>query len=501
MVMNRNNVNPAPVLFAAIALLLLLSSCMQPLPFMVPLPVGVPALSPPGKTMTLNRVVRYEHRLVNESDRPATMEMFVALPQDNERQTIRFLRPDPTFVNELVDEYGNRILHYVDRYVPPGEVVAHGWIAEVDVSSIVYGFPAPGAKAEELTAEEIKIFLRDGESYDIESDTVSDLAGELAEGSPHPAETVRRVYRYLVENLTYARDDVWDPAPVVLKRGTGSCSEYNYAFLALCRAAGIPARYTGGLVLRSDRAAAYDKTVTEDAVFHRWSEVFLPGLGWFPVDCSRASGEMKRFGNPDNYFGRLPAGLLQCVRGDGLGGTPLGWDYLSNQVVPFETKDWSGKVAFWVAGLEPGDLEKRFGAIEGKFAGREGAPRAALGRGLFDELLASPLDREILFLFRNRIDEKSLPVLVDALLAVRHPEAVYWSLLAGQRGMALPSDRVHEELCGPYLKEQIAEYYTADDGTKDLFTFEYWWRKARPKTRWDEETGRFILTSRKINIY
>jgi len=450
---------------------------------------------PVEKTMTLHRVVRFEHRLVNSSREPADMEMFIAVPRNNERQRILSFHCDPAFIGEMTDEYGNRILHFLDRNVPPGGAVAHGWMAEVEISSAVYGFHGWTGSTGKLSQEETAVYLRDGENYQITAPIVKDLVERIAEGSPSEHETVRRLFRHLAENVRYARDDVWDPAPAVLERGTGSCSEYNYAFLALCRAAGIPARYTGGIVLAAGREAEYDPAVSEDAVFHRWSEVNLEGCGWFPVDCSRASSEVKRFGNPDNCYGRLPAGLLQCVRGDGLGDTPLGFDYLSNHKLPYtEEKDWSGKVAFWIKDVAPGALQERITSIREGFKIRQ-------DRVLFDKLLESSLDREILFLFRNLLEDEAIPDLIASLRAAGHPEAVYWAILAESRGIKAGANASWSALCGPYLKEQILRYLVAEDGGRDLYTFEYWWRKARPETRWDDKKGVFVLTDTDINIY
>ncbi len=455
--------------------------------------ISCSATAPAAKPLLeVGRVVRYEHRLVNASDKPATMELFIAVPKSNERQKILSFVPDPSCSEELIDEYGTPILHFVDRDVPPGEVIAHGWIAEVEVANLVHDRSA--ATVKELPPAMREPFLRDGQSYQITAPAVAGLAGELAADSASDEETVRAIFEYLARNLTYERDDVWDPAPVVLERKTGSCSEYNYAFLALCRAAGIPARYTGGVVLRSGRAAKYDSSVTEDAVFHRWSEVFLSGSGWFPVDCSRASGEMKRFGNPENYYGRLPAGLLQCVRGDGLGDTPLGWDYLSNQKVPFDAKDWSGKVAFWIDGVEKGTLKATVAAVRGRLEG-------AQDRALFDTLLKSTIEREILFFLRNLIRPDALPDLVAALAAAKHPEAVYFSILAAQRGAKLAPELRYGALCGSDTARRIEKHYVEEDGTRDLFTFEYWWRKARPLMRWESARGVFALPAGEINIY
>jgi len=42
-----------------------------------------------------------------------------------------------------------------------------------------------------------------------------------------------KLHDYVIKTLDYAID-----APPVLKRGNGSCSEYCFAYIALCRAAG-----------------------------------------------------------------------------------------------------------------------------------------------------------------------------------------------------------------------------------------------------------------------
>jgi transglutaminase-like putative cysteine protease len=493
--MHRKTLVPLLVLLPLIFVPLALPACRFGTPpgaMTLPAPYNPP---PQGEPLTLQRVVRFEHRQVNSSDQPADIELFIAVPRDNERQAVRFFEPDPTLIGESTDEYGNRILHYRDRQVPPGEVVAHGWIAEVAISSHVHDPLQLRRGKGMITPEQKELFLRDGAVYQIHSPAVSGLARELKIEHIDDEYTVRRFFDYMINNVRYERDDVWDPAPQVLERKSGSCSEYNYAFVALCRSAGIPARYTGGLVLSPRRVTAYDRRITEDAVFHRWSEVYLEHRGWMSVDCSRASGEIKRFGNPENYYGRLPAGLLQCMRGDGLGDAPLGWDYLSRPKLGYpEKKDWAGKVAFWIDGVKPGTVKTRCAAIAKRL---EQGPQ---DRALFDDLVKSPLDREVLFLYRNRLQRKAAVDLAAALHAVGHPEAIYWSILAAHRKLDVPENLRLSALCGDTLQEQIAKHLKPLEGG-DLFTFEYWWRKARPVTRFDREKGVFVLTRTEINIY
>ena len=92
----------------------------------------------------------------------------------------------------------------------------------------------------------------------------------------------------------------WDVPEVVLKRGSGSCSEYTFSFVALCRAAGLPARYQGSIVVRGDDASI-------DESFHRWAQIYLPRYGWVPVDANAGdkpspADQCRGFGGLSNRF-------------------------------------------------------------------------------------------------------------------------------------------------------------------------------------------------------
>ena len=130
----------------------------------------------------------------------------------------------------------------------------------------------------------------------------------------------------------------WNIAPTVIDRGSGSCSEYTFVFIAMCRAAGIPARYTGALVIRGDDAST-------DEVFHRWAEVYLPGYGWVPYDVQ--AGDKPTPEKQGEAFGDLPNRFLITTLGGG-GSRYIGWDYNS-------TARWSCRGRCDVADLHLGD--------------------------------------------------------------------------------------------------------------------------------------------------
>lgn len=68
-----------------------------------------------------------------------------------------------------------------------------------------------------------------------------------------------------------------DVCLLLLKPG-GKCTDISSVFVALCRAAGVPAREVFGL--RLGKKAEEEITTWQ----HCWAEFFLPGRGWVPAD-------------------------------------------------------------------------------------------------------------------------------------------------------------------------------------------------------------------------
>ena len=125
----------------------------------------------------------------------------------------------------------------------------------------------------------------------------------------------------MIDHVEYELAGGWNIAPTVLDRGTGSCSEYTFVYIAMCRAAGIPARYVGSIVTRGDDASW-------DDVFHRWVEIYLPNFGWIPVDPS--GGDSPVPAHRANAFGYLNNRFLITTESAG-GSEYLGWSYNANE--------------------------------------------------------------------------------------------------------------------------------------------------------------------------
>lgn len=110
---------------------------------------------------------------------------------------------------------------------------------------------------------------------------VKTLADEITAGKTGVLEKSKAIYDWICENMF--RDPktrgcgLGDVNSLLQSKG-GKCADIHSVYVALARAAGIPAREVFGL--RQGKTEATDITTW----YHCWAEFYLPGYGWVPVD-------------------------------------------------------------------------------------------------------------------------------------------------------------------------------------------------------------------------
>jgi len=218
------------------------------------------------------------------------------------------------------DCWGQDCALYEFPTVAAGAKQAVGYSFRARVSAIRYLIdPARCGELEDIPDDIREKYTVDGERYRIDTPYIRETVEQIVGDERNPYWIARKIFNHMIGSLKYEMIGGWDVPEVVLKRGTGSCSEYTFAFIALCRAAGLPARYQAGVVVRGDDASV-------DEAFHRWAEIYLPNYGWIPVDANK--GDAKSAADQCRGFGDLANRFLITTRGGG-GSEYLGWSYNS----------------------------------------------------------------------------------------------------------------------------------------------------------------------------
>jgi transglutaminase-like putative cysteine protease len=203
---------------------------------------------------------------------PGKQRLWIALIRDiPPLQEVRSMLVEPGEYGLITDEYGNQYAEFDLTDLPAGTTVSVQIEYQLAVHELTYELePCEGQLPTEFTQPELHI-----ESSNIE---IVELALRLSEGQQTACDVARAFYDYVADNLVYSYNSANWGAQAALGEMGADCTEYASLMIALCRAAGIPARYVEGLAVINEETQ--DGARTE----HAWLETYLPGIGWTPMD-------------------------------------------------------------------------------------------------------------------------------------------------------------------------------------------------------------------------
>jgi hypothetical protein len=137
----------------------------------------------------------------------------------------------------------------------------------------------------------------------------ADLAVKVTEGKTEPLDKARAIYDYVFTTMKYDKTGTgWGHGDVLYACDArkGNCTDFHSLFIAMARSQGIPARFEIGFPLPPD------KHTSEIAGYHCWSDFFIDGKGWIPVDISEA---WKHPEKRDYFFGSHDVNRMQFTMG------------------------------------------------------------------------------------------------------------------------------------------------------------------------------------------
>ena len=217
------------------------------------------------------------------------------------------------------DQYGQRFAYYLDP-VNSGDSMIY--LMDVDVTTYdMRHFISPDSVGviDDIPDEIMNTYLKDDVYYDIYNSVIVMAVREAVGNETNMYWKARNIHDYIIEHISYVLDGRWDHAPQVLQQGHGSCSEYSMLFVAMCRSAGIPARYEAGAYFGGSFPYV-------DQVYHRWNHVYLPPYGWIHVDVTW--DDRDNLANQTRYFGAISMRVFPTLISGG-GSNVINWGYNS----------------------------------------------------------------------------------------------------------------------------------------------------------------------------
>lgn len=211
----------------------------------------------------------------------------IALPPDTAFQKIYFSSIDPKPQDVTIDPDGNWLATYK---LTPKQRIDVKVAGSVQIFSGARPFPKPSQDI--LSAN-----LKETQYWQINDPLIKNLAQRL--------KTPRAIYDYVSQNLKY---DFARVQPNVERLGAvkalqnpdqAICMEYTDTFIAIARAAGIPAREINGYAYTENPQLQPLSLVAD--VLHAWPEYYDKTAGvWIPIDPTWASTT-----GGENFFDKL----------------------------------------------------------------------------------------------------------------------------------------------------------------------------------------------------
>lgn len=202
--------------------------------------------------------------------------------------------------------YGNQIYFAVADHVTVSELhfdieydVTRRERVALPSSNLVYTGPRYPTRRQDLQADALVPI----------TGLPADLAAKVTQGKSEPLEKARAIYDYVFTTMKYDKTGTgWGHGDVLYACDAkkGNCTDFHSLFIAMARSQGIPARFEIGFPLPPDKHSG------DIGGYHCWSDFYVEGRGWIPVDISEA---WKHPEKRDYFFGSHDVNRIQFSMG------------------------------------------------------------------------------------------------------------------------------------------------------------------------------------------
>jgi len=231
----------------------------------------------------------------------------ITLPPDNNYQKIVLKKVEPEPENIIVDEDGNFIAKYKLGPKKQINITAKGYVE-------VFSKPFRNIDTK-LTEDEKEKYLQPQSYWETDSAQIKEKAQEL--------KTPQEIYNFVVDYLKYSDDrlnlakiDRLGALSAMNNPNDAVCMEFTDLFIALSRAAGIPAKEIVGFAYTQNTRLRPLSFASQGDLLHAWPAYWDDETGWVQIDPTwgSTSGGLDFFNKMDfNHVTLAQRGLSSTL--------------------------------------------------------------------------------------------------------------------------------------------------------------------------------------------
>jgi hypothetical protein len=292
------------------------------------------SLSALAQQASPSRKFTFDYSFTVKNTNPGkTLRVWIPLAPSDEHQTIRVLSMNGglPLKKEREREYGNSLLYAsTGKADKPEYKFTVKYEVERRENAALKKSAKPDARA---NSAQLNRFLQADKLVPV-TGLPAQLAAKEVQGRTNDLDRARALYDYVFNNMKYDKSGTgWGRGDTLWACDSkhGNCTDFHSLFISMARSQGIPARFEIGFSVPEGKPSA------EVAGYHCWSEFYLKGRGWIPVDISEA---WKHPEKKDYFFGAHDANRVQFSMGRDLQLTPAqDGDRLNYFVYPYVEMD------------------------------------------------------------------------------------------------------------------------------------------------------------------
>lgn len=236
----------------------------------------------------------------------SNLRIWIPYPVSDAWQVVSDLRLISLFDASFVvdEEYGNRII-----YLKPKQNISDKSTFEIILSFRVKRKEYTSSASSSVSYKMPSSFLNPNRLVPVNGE-IKTLAKKITRVKSNDLERVRAIYDYIIDNLTYSKDDpkvcgIGDSL-LTLQHLKGICTDYHSLFISLVRSLEIPAKFEIGFPIPA---------VKEEGKingYHCWAKFYIEGKGWIPVDISEADKHPEKH---EYFFGHIDENRVHFTTG------------------------------------------------------------------------------------------------------------------------------------------------------------------------------------------
>ncbi len=235
---------------------------------------------------------RFTHTITIHGNHPkikagSTVRVWMPFPQEYRQQRdVRLVSasPEPTLIAPTgVD--GNPVSGGAQRSVYFEQVVEDPTkplvFQEVfEYTSFAYYPKLDAAQVKPLPSNWGNAYLAERPPHIVFTPEIRDEVATIVGSETNPLLNAQKILRWVSLNIPWNAEDEYCIIPSLAVKGfdarCGDCGVQNTLFIAMCRIAGIPARWQSGFETKPGARWG----------MHDWAEIYIAPWGWLPADAS-----------------------------------------------------------------------------------------------------------------------------------------------------------------------------------------------------------------------